>query len=85
MCSACLAACLNPLESRDRRDRAQNERMCDKTKEIKQTRHPEHVMWSKPHETVCGRSITNVHSFNFIISAISVGDYILGRSEYQAA
>lgn len=67
MCSACLAACLNPLESRDRRGRTQNEGMCDKTKEIKQTGHPEHGIQSKPRETDGGQSITNVHSFNLIL------------------
>ncbi|XP_059707051.1 renalase isoform X6 [Haemorhous mexicanus] len=43
----CLAACLNPLESPVR---THSERMCDKTGEINQTGHPEHVIPSKPRE-----------------------------------
>lgn len=41
--------------------------MCDETKEIKQTRHPGCVICLKPREAGRGWSISNVHSFNFVL------------------
>lgn len=48
----CILSCMSKSFGKsEMRDRMQNERMYDKTKEINPIRHPEHVIQLKPHET----------------------------------